>query len=64
MAEEFNDLSEDESKKRLKILAEGQMDMNKDGIVLIEELSNYVYKSLISLDKEETEERFEEIDTG
>lgn len=64
MVEEFNDLSEDESKRRLKILAEQQMDSNKDKIVTLEELSDYVYNSLVSLDKEETEERFIEIDTG
>ena len=63
LAEEFSDLSESESKKRLKVLAEGQMDADRDKIVTMDELSNYVYKSLISLDKEETDERFEEIDT-
>lgn len=63
MANEFDELSPEESKKRLKVLAI-KMDVNKDGYVTMAELSSWVRQSLVSLDKEETEERFREIDTS
>ncbi|KAI1724775.1 EF-hand domain pair domain-containing protein [Ditylenchus destructor] len=61
-AEEYGDLSPEEAKKRLKVLARDHIDKNKDGFVTEEELTDWVKHSLISLDKEETEERFDEID--
>lgn len=63
MAHEFDDLSPDESKKRLKVLA-NKMDANKDGFVDKKELTDWIYNSLLQLDEEETRERFEEVDTG
>lgn len=63
MAHEFDDLSPEESKKRLRILA-NKMDTNKDGFVDKKELTDWIYNSLLQLDEEETRERFEEVDTG
>jgi Ca2+-binding EF-hand superfamily protein len=63
MANEFDDLSPDESKKRLKVLA-NKMDANKDGFVDKSELTDWIHNSLLQLDEEETRERFEEVDTG
>ncbi|KAI6178435.1 hypothetical protein M3Y98_00500500 [Aphelenchoides besseyi] len=61
MAHEFDDLSPQESKRRLRVIA-GRMDKNGDGSVSLQELTDWVYNSLIQLDAEETVERFEEID--
>lgn len=63
MAHEFDDLSPEESKKRLKVLAT-KMDVNKDGFVDSHELTDWIYQSLLKLDEEETRERYEEIDTS
>ena len=60
-AEEFDDLTPEESKRRLRILAT-KMDKNSDGFVDQQELSEWIQKSMLSLDKEETDERFDEID--
>lgn len=60
-ADEFDHLSPDESKRRLAALAR-KMDKNSDGFVTEEELTDWVHKSLLSLDEEETNERFDEID--
>jgi hypothetical protein len=62
-AHEFDDLSPEESKKRLKVLAI-KMDLNKDGYVDKHELTEWIYQSLLKLDEEETRERYEEIDAG
>ncbi|CAD5209377.1 unnamed protein product [Bursaphelenchus xylophilus] len=51
----------EESKKRLRALAV-RMDEDKNGIITLRELEDWVYNSLLSLDEEETRERFEEID--
>lgn len=40
------------------------MDLDNDGYVTKEELSSWVRNSLISLDQEDLEDRFNEIDTG
>lgn len=56
-------MSPEESKKRLRVLAK-KMDINKDGFVDKNELTDWVYNSLLLLDEEETRERFEEVDTG
>ncbi|KAI6241270.1 hypothetical protein M3Y99_00351900 [Aphelenchoides fujianensis] len=57
MAHEFDDLSPQESKRRLRIIAK-KMDKDGDG----QELTDWVYNSLMQLDDEETAERFEEVD--
>uniref|UniRef100_A0A1I7XP02 EF-hand domain-containing protein n=1 Tax=Heterorhabditis bacteriophora TaxID=37862 RepID=A0A1I7XP02_HETBA len=62
-ADEFDDLSAEESKKRLQVLAH-QMDSNKDGFVDEQELTIWVEKSTISLDEEEVDERIAEIDSN
>ena len=36
----------------------------QDGFILAEELKHWVHNSLMSMDKEETKERFDEIDAG
>lgn len=63
LANEFGGLSPDESKRRLRVLAK-KMDKDSNGFVTILELTEWVYKSLMSLDDEETRERFDEIDAG
>lgn len=60
-ASEFDNLPVEESIKRLRVIAQ-RMDLDKDGFVTEEELQKWVYNSLISLDLEETKERFEELD--
>ncbi|RCN48571.1 EF hand [Ancylostoma caninum] len=77
-AEEFDDMPIEESKRRLEILAR-KMDMNEDGFIgslfanltifrlygsLDEsELTNWVERSMVSLDEEEVNERMTEMDT-
>lgn len=63
MAHEFDDLSPQESQRRLRIIAK-KMDKNGDGFVSLQELTDWVYNSLMQLDEEETAERFEEVDKG
>uniref|UniRef100_A0A183BU04 Reticulocalbin-3 n=1 Tax=Globodera pallida TaxID=36090 RepID=A0A183BU04_GLOPA len=60
-AHEFDELPTEESKKRLRVLAK-RMDRDKDGFVTMEELADWVKNSLMTLDQEETKERFDEID--
>jgi hypothetical protein len=62
-ANEFDDLPPEESKKRLRILAL-KMDVDKDGFIINEELNQWVHNSLTSVDMDEIEERFDEIDAG
>jgi hypothetical protein len=40
------------------------MDADRDGQVTLPELAEYVRRSLMTLDAEETRERFDEIDRG
>uniref|UniRef100_A0A0N5A7K3 Reticulocalbin-3 n=1 Tax=Syphacia muris TaxID=451379 RepID=A0A0N5A7K3_9BILA len=61
VAKEFDELSPEESRKRLRVLAV-KMDVNHDGFVDNEELTDWIQKSIISLDKEESDERFAELD--
>lgn len=61
-ADEFDELSIEESKKRLKGLAH-KMDMNEDGFVDGNELTDWVERSMVSLDNEEVTERLIEMDT-
>uniref|UniRef100_A0A915BG54 Reticulocalbin-3 n=1 Tax=Parascaris univalens TaxID=6257 RepID=A0A915BG54_PARUN len=60
-ADEFDDLPAEESKRRLAIIAR-RMDANGDGFVDANELIDWIHKSMMSLDKEETAERFTEMD--
>lgn len=60
-AKEFDELSPDESRRRLRILAK-RMDNNQDGYIDEDELVEWIHKSMISLDKEESDERFAEMD--
>lgn len=62
-AAEFDSLSPEESRRRLRVLAQ-RVDVDGDGVVTPAELEAWVYRSLLSLDEEETKERFEEIDQG
>uniref|UniRef100_A0A0K0E8B2 Reticulocalbin-3 n=1 Tax=Strongyloides stercoralis TaxID=6248 RepID=A0A0K0E8B2_STRER len=62
-AQEFDELSEEESKKRLNVLAK-KMDINGDGVVTIDELTDWIHHSMIKLDNAEAEERFKEIDVN
>ncbi|TKR93654.1 hypothetical protein L596_008067 [Steinernema carpocapsae] len=61
LAEKFDELSPAESKKRLGVIAR-KMDADGDGFVTLSELTDWIYKSMLSLDKEETDERFDDID--
>ncbi|KAE9548993.1 hypothetical protein FO519_007797 [Halicephalobus sp. NKZ332] len=63
LADEFDDLSPDESKKRLRILA-GKMDTDGDGFISKKELTDWIEQSTKNLDKEENDERFLEMDTN
>ena len=58
-AEEFDQLSPEEAKKRLAVLVE-KMDVNKDGFVDKAELQEWILRSFKSLSREESEERFDE----
>jgi len=60
-AEEFDKLAPEESKKRLRVMAK-KMDLNADGFVDKHELKTWIFNSLKQLDREETDERFDEID--
>lgn len=60
-AEEFDKLSPEESKKRLGVIAK-KMDLNGDGFVDRYELKTWIYNSLQQLDREEIDERFDEVD--
>ncbi len=60
-AEEFDHLSPEESKKRLKVLCE-RMDKNGDSFVDKAELQAWIHQSLQKLDEEEVRERLDEMD--
>lgn len=60
----LDDFSPAESKRRLRELARQRMDADRDGQVTLPELAEYVRRSLMTLDAEETRERFDEIDRG
>jgi len=61
-AQEFDGLSPEESRRRLKALVETGMDANRDGFVDQKELSEWVLKSFKNLAVEEGEDRLEEDD--
>jgi Ca2+-binding EF-hand superfamily protein len=63
LANEFDDLSPEESKKRLRVLAL-KMDTNNDGFVTQDELTDWIENSSKNLDKEENDERFAEMDAN
>ncbi|UXI14813.1 calcineurin-binding protein cabin-1-like [Sarcoptes scabiei] len=63
-AQEFENLSVDESKKRLRKLVENGMDSNRDGYVDQNELKAWVMKSFQNLAFEEGEDRLVEEDTN
>ena len=60
-AEEFDQLSPDEAKKRLSLLVD-KMDESGDGLIDKTELKNWILASFKSLSKEESSERFEDSD--
>uniref|UniRef100_A0A182JPQ0 Reticulocalbin-3 n=1 Tax=Anopheles christyi TaxID=43041 RepID=A0A182JPQ0_9DIPT len=60
-AEEFDNLSPEESKKRLTLLVV-KMDQNSDGYVDRHELKAWILRSFKSLAEEEASERFEDVD--
>lgn len=60
--QEFDALSSEESKRRLKKLAETGMDANRDGFVDQNELQSWVLKSFMNLALEEGEESLAEED--
>uniref|UniRef100_A0A8R1TJS0 Reticulocalbin-3 n=1 Tax=Onchocerca volvulus TaxID=6282 RepID=A0A8R1TJS0_ONCVO len=62
-AEIFDDLSPEEAKRRLAILAK-KMDKNGDGYVTREELEEVIKQNMIALDLEESNDRFREMDTN
>lgn len=61
-AEEFDNLSPEESKKRLAVLVT-KMDLNQDEFVDRHELKAWILRSFKSLLEEESTDRFEDIDT-
>ncbi|KJH48586.1 EF hand [Dictyocaulus viviparus] len=67
IADEFDEMPIEESKKRLEVLAR-KMDLNQDGYVdycLDEfELTSWIEQSMVSLDNEEVAERLSEMDTN
>jgi len=60
-AEEFDDLSPVEAKKRLRILA-GKMDRNLDGFVDKTELRQWIVRSFRMLSREDSDERLKDAD--
>ncbi|XP_058120819.1 reticulocalbin-2 [Anopheles ziemanni] len=60
-AEEFDNLSPEESKKRLAVLVT-KMDQNSDGFVDRHELKAWILRSFKSLAEEEASERFDDVD--
>ncbi|KAL1124715.1 hypothetical protein AAG570_001338 [Ranatra chinensis] len=60
-AEEFDHLSPEESKRRLRILL-GKMDLNKDQQIDRNELKAWILRSFKMLSEEESNERFEDAD--
>uniref|UniRef100_A0A1I7ZN85 Reticulocalbin-3 n=1 Tax=Steinernema glaseri TaxID=37863 RepID=A0A1I7ZN85_9BILA len=63
LAEKFDELSPEESKMRLGVIAT-KMDADSDGFVTMSELTDWIYRSMLALDKEETDERFDDIDAN
>lgn len=62
-ADEFDNLSPEDAKLRLRVLAK-KMDKDSDGFVTRQELIEWIHNSMLLLDKEETDERFDEIDAS
>ncbi|XP_055709640.1 reticulocalbin-2 [Phlebotomus papatasi] len=60
-AEEFDNLSPEESKKRLGILIK-KMDLNTDGFVDRHELKAWILRSFKMLSQEEANDRFQDVD--
>jgi len=60
-AEEFDELSPEEAKKRLKVLL-GKMDRNKDTQIDRNELYSWILRSFKSLSEEDSNDRFEDSD--
>lgn len=60
-AEEFDNLSPEEAKKRLAVLVT-KMDQNADGYVDRHELKAWILRSFKSLAEEEASDRFEDVD--
>lgn len=60
-AEEFEHLSPEESKKRLRLLLRN-MDLNKDNSIDRKELKNWILRSFKMLSVEESDSRFEDAD--
>lgn len=60
-AEEFHDLSPEESKKRLAILV-SKMDLNNDKFIDRHELKAWILRSFKKLSEEESEDRFDDLD--
>lgn len=61
VAQEFDDLSPQEAKKRLRILA-GKMDRNGDGFVDKTELRQWIVRSFRMLSREDSDDRLEDAD--
>jgi len=61
-AEEFDDLSPEEAKRRLKVLL-GKMDINLNEHIDKSELEAWILKSMNSLNEEDNKDRFEEADS-
>uniref|UniRef100_A0AAF5Q015 Reticulocalbin-3 n=1 Tax=Wuchereria bancrofti TaxID=6293 RepID=A0AAF5Q015_WUCBA len=62
-AEIFDDLNPEEAKRRLAVLAK-KMDKDGDGYVTRKELEQVIKQNMISLDLEESNDRFREMDTN
>lgn len=62
LEEEFDDLSPEESKRRLALLVK-KMDVNGDGFVTAEELTQWILTSFQKLDEEDSLEQLKEHDT-
>jgi len=60
-AEEFDDLSPEEAKRRLKVLL-GKMDRNMDESIDRNELYSWILRSFKSLSEEDSKDRFEDAD--
>lgn len=61
-AEEYHQLSPDESKRRLHILVSTKIDTNKDQFIEKHELKAHILRSFKSLSEEEANDRFDEVD--
>jgi len=61
-ADEYSQLPPEEAKRKLGLLVK-KIDANSDGFVDREELKQWIINSFRKLSKDESEERFEEVDT-